>query len=164
MILGCRIIISVHIKRSLFSYKIVRICLILDLHRDMKPLIWRTSSRVSQSAQQPLELYVVLLLQWSRLPVFPLEVFEMLITSPPLFSSPSVLQIPPPTTSGSWRLKCGSWRTITISCSHRWGTHIHICAFSHCVSAHDIWTCALAERLLCSSPIGPKHVKVAVMR
>lgn len=57
---------------------------------------------------------------------FPLEVFEMLITSPPLFfSSSSLLQILPPTTSGSWRRKCGYWKTITISSSHRWGLHKH---------------------------------------
>lgn len=75
----------------------------------------------SQSAAQPFKLHVVLLLQWLRPGYFLLEAFEMLITLPSPLSS-SLLQIRPPTTSDSWKRKCGSSRMI-ISFSHRWAAH-----------------------------------------
>lgn len=64
--------------------------------------------------------YAVLLLHWHWSYCFLLDVFEMLIPPPPFFSPVCLFQIPPPTTSGSWRPKCASSRTTTTNCCHRW--------------------------------------------
>lgn len=100
---------------------------------------------------------------------FPFEVFwNANRFSFPSFSSPSLLQIPPPATSGSWRLKCGSWRTTTTSFSRRWGAHIQTLYILYLNTAYHrvalwaqsctTWTHTLTKPLMSNFPTRPKHV------